>query len=96
MSRGRRPAGRGFRQICDASSELFPRGHWFLCLVVAIARSLGSHAMLLAVKRAPVLNWRQTSGGGLGLLVARELRLVEDRGFPTVAALDLRDFAPAL
>lgn len=68
----------------------------FACPFFARARSLGSHAMLIGAKRAPVRNWRTTSGGGRGVLVARRLRFAEDRGCATVAAADLRDFALAL
>ena len=68
----------------------------FAFAFITFAGRLVKRARLLGAKRAPVLNWRKTSGGGLGLLVARNLRFVEDRGFPAVAALDLHDFALTL
>ena len=56
------------------------------------SRAIGALIFLTA----PVLNSQTTSGDGLGLFVARKLRFTENRGCSTVAAVNLRDFAPAL
>ena len=68
----------------------------FVFLIAAFVCSLGNKAIAIGAKTAPTLHWQKTSGDGLGLFVARKLRFTEDRGFPTVAALNLHDLAPLL